>query len=277
MACLPVVLVLLNTAANPKVQAAVDCFEQLDYRCTELRLAEALGGTLSDAERVRAYYYQALVAIAWREPARARRAVKAILKLDPSFNPVDAPKSLTTLFDENRPEKPRGWTPQFELRLRTTTPMDESGDALWWTGSRGVGIGGGLVNGSGYSLMLVANHEYHIARDPSLGLDELTRWSVDLEGGRWFFKSQFQIGIWGLLGGSYNQMKAQSAFGRLRALPQLDPFFGTTIGGGLMVKYQLTNALHIMGSSGGQMMFRSYQQQLRLSFLLPVQVGIRYE
>ena len=130
---------------------------------------------------------------------------------------------------------------------------------------------------SGYSLMLVANYEYHVARDPSLGLDKLTRWSLDIEGGRWFFQNKLKVGLWSLLGASFNQMDAQSEFETLRALPELDPFFGTVLGGGMMLKYQLNQGLHLVGSGGLQMMFRSHRQQLRLSFLLPVQVGIRYE
>ena len=143
--------------------------------------------------------------------------------------------------------------------------------------SRGAGLGGGLMTDSGYSLMLVANYEYHVARDPSLGLDKLTRWSLDVEGGRWFFQNKLKVGLWSLLGASFNQMDAQSEFETLRALPELDPFFGTVLGGGMMLKYQLNQGLHLVGSGGLQMMFRSHRQQLRLSFLLPVQVGIRYE
>ena len=271
------VIGLLSSTPNPKLQAAIDCFEQLDYRCTELRLAEALGGTLADQERVRAYYYQALLAIAWREPARARRAVKAILKLDQSFEPVDAPESLIKLFIENRPKPKPKWTPQFELRFRSTSLTDDDGDASWWTSSRGGGVAGGLLTGAGYSLMLATQYEHHIARDQSLGLKELNRLSLDLEGGRWFYGRRFQLGFWILIGATYNRMTAQPAFQELRDLPALDPFFGTTLGSGLMVKYQLADSFHLVGSSGLQILFRSYQQQPRLSFLLPMQFGIRYE
>ena len=63
--------IIVMFGASEPLTKAIECYEELDYPCAESNLAQALETPLSAAERLKALYYQALIAIAWRDEAPA--------------------------------------------------------------------------------------------------------------------------------------------------------------------------------------------------------------
>lgn len=133
--------------APPPAEAALDaakvCYDELDYGCAETRLAEALGGELPPARRVEAHTYEALLALAWRDTIRARRAVQALLAIDPAHDPGPVPPPLAQMFAEERPAPPPPPGPW--VRLDATRLELWGNDATQWTEGLGVELGGGVV------------------------------------------------------------------------------------------------------------------------------------
>ncbi len=125
------------------LDASIACYEQLDYVCADARLAEALASDLSGPRRARAHLYEALLALAWRDRIRARRAVRALLAIDPAFDPGPVPPPLAKLFEEERPDPPP--PPALMLRLDGTLLPVFGQDATQWTEGLGVELAGGVL------------------------------------------------------------------------------------------------------------------------------------
>ena len=264
---------LLNT--SPLVQAAVDCYDQLDYQCTAEKILEALATDLTDKERVRAHLYQALVAVAWREQARTEQAVKALLKVDPTFRPTGVPKALSQLYDKFRPQPQPPWTPTADVRFKWSPLLGE--DAKTWSDGLGIELSAGLTRTLSYGFNFAVGYDSHIAQNTVSGFETLQRYNASVEANQWF---QINWLEWGpvLRGGiSYNRIKASSRYQNIRPLPQLDPFYGAHIGTGLGAKVSLPWHLAISVQTTGETVVRNFEDRIRLSFLLPVYLAIRYE
>ena len=81
-------------AERSPLAKAVQCYDDLDYDCTEERLAEALELPLSESDRILARQYEALLGIAYRQPGLTRRAVRTIYEIDPEYRPKNVPAEL---------------------------------------------------------------------------------------------------------------------------------------------------------------------------------------
>lgn len=131
-------------AAEPDaLDAAILCYEELDYTCADTRLAEALASDLAGARRAQAHLYEALLALAWRDRIRARRAVRALLAIDPEFDPGPVPPPLQALFDDERPDPPA--PPALTARLDGRWLPVSGQDAEQWTSGLGVELAGGVL------------------------------------------------------------------------------------------------------------------------------------
>ncbi len=131
--------------ATPEValEAAIRCYDDLDYACAEERLAEALAGGLAGEDRERARLYEALLATAFRDEPRARRAVRALLGIDPAYDPGPrVPPRLRALFEELRP--PPVPPPIPLARVDVTSILLFGQDAEQWTDGLGGELGGGV-------------------------------------------------------------------------------------------------------------------------------------
>ena len=264
---------LLNT--SPLVQAAVDCYDQLDYQCTAEKLLEALATDLSDEERVRAHLYQALVAVAWREPTRTEQAVRALLKVDPTYKPKGVPKALAKLYDKFRPQPIPPWTPTADLRFRWSPLLGE--DANTWSDGIGLEVSVGLRRPSSYSFNLAVGYDDHVARSALSGFATLQRYNATIESGHWSKINWFELGTVLRGGITYNRTNVSEAYENIRPLPQLEPFYAGSLGIGLGLKMRLLWQLALSMQLTGETMVRNFEDQIRLSFLLPVYLAIRYE
>lgn len=147
-----------ETPAAPAdaLDAAIGCYEQLDYVCADARLAEALASDITGPRRAQAHLYEALLALAWRDRIRARRAVRALLAIDPAFDPGPVPPTLEKLFDEERPDPPP--PPALMLRLDGTYLPVFGQDATQWTEGLGLELGGGVLLDRRWALELTAGY-----------------------------------------------------------------------------------------------------------------------
>ena len=100
------IVLLAPTPADAALDAAVQCYADLDYACAEARLAEALAGELSPEREVQARLHEALLALAWRDEPRARRAVRALYAIDPQHRAEGVSPQLARLLEEERPPPP---------------------------------------------------------------------------------------------------------------------------------------------------------------------------
>ncbi|MBM4319057.1 MAG: hypothetical protein FJ125_03645 [Deltaproteobacteria bacterium] len=95
-----------GAAASPaeaELQAAMLCYRELDYACAEEKLAMALLGELPRPALLEARHHDALLALAFQDETRMRRAVRNLLALDPGWDPgPDAPPRLSALLREER-------------------------------------------------------------------------------------------------------------------------------------------------------------------------------
>lgn len=132
-----------DAAAGDPLDAAITCYEQLDYVCADQRLAEALASELAGPRRAQAHLYEALLALAWRDRIRARRAVRALLAIDPAYDPGQVPPPLAKLFDEERPDPPP--PPALMLRLDGGAWPVFGQDATQWTYGLGGELSGGVL------------------------------------------------------------------------------------------------------------------------------------
>jgi hypothetical protein len=172
---------LLAAALSPAVNAldaAVGCYDALDYNCAEERLAEAVAGDLDDAQRQRAHLYQALVALAFRDDARARAAVRALLADNPRFEPGPGlPLRFVRLVDEERP--PPTPPPELIARADVTDIRLFGNDATRWSEGLGVEGAAGVLLDGWLALELSAGYSDH--RPHLLTLDGLALYTFTVQ------------------------------------------------------------------------------------------------
>ena len=169
------------SSPSPLERAAI-CYENLDYSCAEAAVSEALGGTLSRAERLEAWRYEALLSIAWRDLERARRAVRAIYAIQANYQPIDLPPDLLALFDEERP--PPAPEPEWHVdgRYVLQLPADAERDARWWSMGHGYRVGTYFMHPQGHYFSGQLGYVSHAANDLDLGVNTLHLWGLGLGG-----------------------------------------------------------------------------------------------
>jgi hypothetical protein len=272
---LVLLVVLSSPAANP-LEHAMNCYEELDYACAESRLAEALGTNLTTEERVKAHLYEALVATAWRNPQRARRAVRAIYQLTPDYVPLDPPPTLAQIF---RDERPRAAPPPrllLGIDYRLTNLVDENADASWWMTGDGMLVSLGMARESRYSLSIELAYGQHQPRNTTLGLESLQMWSADILARHWIGLGKLHLKLGVSLGLNYVNTNVISVYNRLLDTRAIDPFTATQLGLNIEVCYPIYGAFGLSLGTSPRVMIRNYKDQPRLSYLLPIQVGLRY-
>jgi hypothetical protein len=154
---------LALSPAESALEAGVACYEGLDYVCADERIAEALAKGLEGRALERARYYQAQVALAFRDEARARTAVRALLAVNPRFEPEPgAPQKLRWMIEQERPEPPPAWTPL--ARADVTSIRLFGQDADRW--SEGLGFDGaaGVLKDGWLALEVTAGYSDHVPR-----------------------------------------------------------------------------------------------------------------
>lgn len=148
--------------AERALAAATRCYEVLDYACAEARLAEAMAGALTLPSLKRARLQEALLGMAYRDWARARRAVQALLALEPDYNPGPIPPSLRAIFLEERATLPPPPAPF--LRADFTNLRVFGRDAERWSEGLGVELGGGVLLRGAWLVEVAVGYSDHQPR-----------------------------------------------------------------------------------------------------------------
>ncbi|MCA9538737.1 MAG: hypothetical protein KC620_07610 [Myxococcales bacterium] len=168
------IVLLAPTPADAALDAAVQCYADLDYACAEARLAEALAGELSPEREVQARLHEALLALAWRDEPRARRAVRALYAIDPQHRAEGVPPQLARLLEEERPPPPP--PPRLLARADFRASFLFGQDADRWSDGLGVEGGVGLLLFDALVLEAAATWSDHAPK--VFSLRGLTLWSV---------------------------------------------------------------------------------------------------
>ena len=157
---------------------------------------EALVMPLSRADLIRARLMSRW--FHWHiEMNRARRAVRALLSLDPEFEPEQVPPKLKAIFAEERPP-PLGFT--FRGDAVHGLMFDDGHDAGYWFDGHGVGLGATVRLPSQLSLRLALRYLVFQPRQ-ARPFDGLSVWSGHLEvGGLWrlgpvYFAPGVSVGV----------------------------------------------------------------------------------
>jgi hypothetical protein len=257
-------LLLTPAVAPPALERAVRCYEQLDYPCAEERLAEALAGPLTPPQIVQARHYQALLAVAWRDEGRARRAVQAIFAVDPHYQPGEVPPQLARLFVQERPEPPPA--PRPLARLDATTTMLFAGDAERWSEGLGVAAGTTLLLDERWRIELGAAFSDHRPLD---GLDEgLAMWTGDVGLGLRLPVGPVQIHTGFALGFGYIAVDA---------VLRDSTYWGGRVALPVEVVWPLWHGLGVGLRVEPSWFFTPNDDALASSFLLPLGLGLRYD
>ena len=247
--------------ATQALEKAIDCYDGLDYDCTEARLAEALAGDLSDAALVQARYYQALVALAHRDEARARVAVRALLAAKSDFEPGPrAPPRLRALVDAARPVR-LAWAARVD---GTWTQLFSQDDAQWTEGV-GLEVAGGLVVDERWVLELAGAYSDH--RPEHFALRGLTVLSVTAGALRRRHTGPVRLGIGLAVGGSHVSVSgvtgADTYLGAMAQLP-------------LEVAVPIWNRVGVAFRVAPSLLMVEDDDRAAFSFLLPFMTGVRY-
>ncbi|MCB9546205.1 MAG: hypothetical protein H6706_10170 [Myxococcales bacterium] len=258
-------LVLLALLAPPEaaLEAAIACYDGLDYTCAEERLAEALAGGLSPADQIRARRHEALLALAFRDEARMRRAARAIFAIQPDWEGSDLPPRLAAIFAEERPLPPP--PPRALGRLDVTSLRPTGSDADRWSEGLGVEAAGGVLLDDRWVITLTGAYSDHRPRafvDQGLGLTQV---GLELGARLAFGPVRVQAGV-GLGAGSVaveGALRDESYWGGYAALP-------------VDVSVPLLGDLGVGGRVGLLVYVTSDADRLASSLLVPLTFGLRY-
>jgi len=262
---------------NPtNLEKAVRCYEELDYACAETRLAEALGDKLSEKDLVKVRYYEALVAIAWRNSKRARRSVRAIFELDPTYQPKNAPPLLAEIFVAERPAPIPPPRLLVATGYRHTVLVDSGGDAAWWLGGHGPTLSVGFLVKEKYGFGLGIAYGSHAPQNSHLGLRGLSMWTAETQAYRRWNWGALNLKLGGAVGIAFVSTDVEPVYDDLLDNPHTEPFVGTLLGVGIEANYTLWKGVGIGISIQPTVLIRNFEDQPHLSYLLPIQVGLRY-
>ena len=262
--------------ASPPLKKAVECYEDLDYPCAETHLTQALATRLLPDQRLKALYYQSLIAMAWRDEARARRVVQNILVLDPTFQPKDAPAQLKGIFEALRPKPEPKPIAHFRLDYAYTPVADSANDGSWWTGGHGIDGAGGVILKGKFVLDLNIRWARHLPQPTRFSVRDLTYWALGLNGGLTHRWGRFRL-TGGLgLGGVRMSRNVVESYLRFKDKTAGEPYWMFALTTYIDLSVDLVYGLAIGVRWAPMVLVRSYEDQPILSYLLPLTVGVRY-
>ncbi len=244
------------------------CYEEVDYECAEARLAEALAGELPSAVMARARLYEALLAIAWRDQPRARRAVAAIMAIDPLFEPGPLPAQLARIFNEERPKPDPPPHPLVRFDLSQVVLFGQDGE--WWTDAYGFALGAGILLRDEMILEVgfrASDHESLESANDGTALETLSMWAVDVGGLWWTRMGPFRLCAGGALAigrlSIESPLRAQDAW-LVHVSTPFEVSWPIWMGIGIALRIDPT------------LLLRTEDDATRSSYLLPAMVGVRY-
>ncbi len=257
-----------NRTPQDALIEAETCYDEVDYECAEARLAEALAGEMPPAKMARARLYEALLAMAWRDLPRARRAVVAIMAIDPRFEPGPLPAQLAQIFNEERPKPDPPPSPM--ARFDVTQVFLFGSDGEWWGDASGFALGAGILLREKMVLEVgfrANDHESVASINDGTALEDLSLWSVDV-GGLW----------WSRMGPLRLRAGPALAVGRMSLespLRKQEAWF-VHVSAPIEVSWPLWMGLGIAFRVEPTLLLRDDDDATRSSYLLPAMVGLRY-
>ena len=236
----------------------------------------SLGGTLSRAERLEAWRYEALLSIAWRDLERARRAVRAMYAIQTNYQPIDLPPDLLALFDEERP--PPAPEPEWHVdgRYVLQLPADAERDARWWSMGHGFRVGTSFMGPQGYYFSGQFGYVSHSANDLDLGVNTLHLWGLELGAGAWWTWGPVDLSAGPSLGVRYVSTDINQVYEDILDTSETDDFLAPTFAVDLKLSYRLFNQWSVSFSIAPELLIRNYQEQPHFSYFLPFLAGVRY-
>ena len=257
------VLLLAPGGAAPALDAAVRCYDELDYACAEERLAEALASDLTSAQRQLARLHDALLAVAHRDEARARRAVRALLAADPTFEPGAVPPRLRALIEEERPPPPPPPAPLAGLGVLGLPLFGQDGDR--WSDGLGVRGSAGVLLAGAWFVEAELAYSDHLGQ--GLAVEGLTLWIGSLTGG-W----RGAIGPLRLAGGLGLGAARAAADGAV----QDETYWGAVLSAPIDLSYPVWGRFGLGVRVSPAILVRPVDDQAAASYLLPLTAGLRY-
>lgn len=254
---------MLLALSTPPLDAAQTCYEALDYDCAEARLAEALAQPLDPTQAIRARRLDALLAFAFRDDARIRRAARAIYALDPLFRPIGMPKQLARIFEIERPMPPP--PPGIHGRLDGSTTLLTGHDAEQWSYGIGVAGEGGVRLFDRLILWLGARYDDHQPLD--FVQNGMTLLAFDL-GVAW----RQPIGPLRVLGGVAAGVMRVDIDGALND----SDYWGGLLSGVLDVSWPIWAEIGVGVRFAPTVFITSEVDRLATSTMLPFTFGLRY-
>jgi len=259
------VIAFLLALAPPQaaLDAAVTCYEGLDYTCAEERLAEALAAGLPPAEQVRARRYEALLALAFRDEARMRRAARAIYAIEPAWAATDLPPQLARIFQDERPLPP---PPPRALGALDLTSLQPTGsDADRWSQGLGVAAAAGVLLQDRLALQLSVGYSNHT---PQAFVDQgLDLWLVGLGVG-W----RQPVGPLRVLVG----LEAGPGHVRVDGALTDEQYWGAYVSTPVEVAWPVYADLGLGARVSALIFMTSSGDRLASSLMIPLTVGLRY-
>lgn len=249
--------------STPPLDAAQTCYDALDYDCAEARLAEALAQPLPPDQAIRARRLDALLAFAFRDDARIRRAARAIYALDPQFEPVGMPKQLARIFEIERPAPAP--PPGLHARLDTTTTVLTGHDAEQWSYGLGIAGEGGVRLFDRLILWLGVRYDDHEPLD--FVQNDMNLLALDLGVG-W----RQPLGPIRVLGGIATGVMRVDIDGALND----STYWGGLLAGVLDVSWPVWAQVGVGARFAPMVFITSEGDRLATSSLLPFTFGLRY-
>lgn len=255
----------MGAVSTGSIDAAEACFDALDYECAEDHLLGVLAqGDRPRAEVVRARLLDAQLALARRDDARARAAVRALFAAAPDYvADRRLPPRLSALLETERPAPPRslgGFA-----RLDGTSLRLFGADSDRWSEGLGVEIGGGVILRDRYEVELAVGWSDH--RPRSVELEGLTLWSF-VVGGRLHQPAGPVVLHVGLSAGA---LHAEAV-----GVTGTDAYWCFLGQAPLTLSLPVWSGLALETTLAPALLLTSDAARLAYSFLLPVTGGVRY-
>lgn len=265
----PLLLLAALAAAPPlpaetELQLAVACYHELDFACAEEKLMLARRAELSREAALVALRYDALLGLAFQDEARARRAVRNLLALEPAWDPGPAaPPRLAALVAEARPRPPALLVPCAGLSGAATLLAGR--DAEQWEDGLGAALAAGVLLRGSTRLELALGHGRHGAR--SFYLEELSLTTAVLGASQRLLGRNPQLSAGGGLGAVYiDKAGVTGETSRWGLVGQLTVEAAVRLGLGFGLRAQALPTLLAVEDDG----------RTAYSYLLTIQLGLAW-
>ena len=266
----------LASVSSP-LEEAIACYDDLDYPCAESKLVQALENGLSDADRLRALYYQALIAAAWRDAVRMERLVRNIYATKADFTPRDAPPNLERVFNKLRPTPAVAPAWRGRLDYRHVLMVDHENDAAWWTDGDGVGAGISVRLRGRYVLEFALNWNTHAPKPERFSVEELQMLGLGGGGGLAYHLGRVWLSTGLLVGATRVDRTVERAYRALKDSSSQSSFWASSTALYLDVSVELVYGLSLGVRWSPTALIRVYEDQPTISYVLPLMIGLRYE